>query len=108
MNKRLLANFPWWFFLGIFGISSVGVVVIYSANQGRPETFFQNLYLKQMIWIVYGLVAMFFAIIVDYRVWSRNAYFIYVATVVALAYTLFYGNIASGARRWIQVGPLVI
>ena len=108
MNKRLLANFSWWFFLSILTISSIGVVVIYSANQGRPEPFFQNLYLKQIVWIGYGLIIMFFAVLVDYRFWSRNAYFIYTLTVIALVYTLFYGNIASGARRWIQVGPLVI
>ncbi len=108
MNKKLIANFPWWFFLIILSISSIGVVVIYSANHGRPEVFFQNLYLKQMVWIGYGLIAMLFAVLVDYRVWSENAYVIYIVTVAALLCTLFYGNIASGARRWIQIGPLVI
>ena len=108
MNQRLVANFSWWFFFIIFFISIVGVVVVNSANHGRPEEFFRNLYLKQIMWIGYGLVTMFVAVVIDYRVWNENAYLIYGLTVVALVYTLFYGNIASGARRWINIGPFVI
>ncbi|MCF6238133.1 MAG: rod shape-determining protein RodA, partial [Candidatus Marinimicrobia bacterium] len=48
------------------------------------------------------------AIAVDYRVLSRYAYLIYGGTVLALLYVLFFGTIASGARRWIQLGPLTI
>tara|TARA_B100000686_G_scaffold320890_1_gene373024 strand:- start:2160 stop:3257 length:1098 start_codon:yes stop_codon:yes gene_type:complete len=108
MNKRLIANFPWWFFLIILFITVVGVVVIYSANQGRPEAFFRNLYFKQVMWIGYGFAGMLLAVVIDYRVWSDNAYLIYGVTVLALIYTLFYGNTASGARRWIHMGPVVI
>ena len=82
--------------------------MIYSANQGRPEAFYQTLYLKQIVWIGCGLIAMFLAVLIDYRFLSQNAYLIYTISVVALLYTLFYGDIVSGARRWIRVGPLII
>ena len=49
MNKKLIANFSWWFFLVILSITVVGVVVSYSANHGRPEAFFRNLYFKQSL-----------------------------------------------------------
>lgn len=108
LDRKLASNFNWWFVLVVVGVSAVGVVTIYSANQGRPEPFFQNLYIKQIFWILYGLVAMFAAVLIDYRWWNRNAYFIYTLTLLALTYTLFFGNVASGARRWIQLGPLTI
>lgn len=108
MEKKWFSQFNWWLFFIILLISGVGVVIIYSANHGRPEAFFQKLYLKQIFWIVYGLVALSVAVMIDYRIWSRYAYFIYMVTFAALIYTLFFGNVASGARRWIHLGPLVI
>ena len=108
IDRRLTTNFSWWFLIIIIAVSILGVVIINSANHGRPELFFRNLYIKQIYWILYGLVAMAIAIAVDYRVLSRYAYLIYGGTVLALLYVLFFGTIASGARRWIQLGPMTI
>lgn len=108
IDRKMIANFNWWLFGLVLLVSAFGVVVVYSANHGRPEIFYRNLYVKQVFWILYGLIAMLAALVIDYRVWSRNAYFIYAITIAALIYTLFFGTIASGARRWIQLGPLSI
>ena len=99
IDRRLASNFSWGFLVVILAIAILGVVIIYSANHGRPEAFFRNLYIKQIYWVVYGLVAMFIAIAVDYRILSRYAYLIYGLTVLALIYVLFYGTVASGAKR---------
>ena len=108
INRRLISNFNWLFFLTCFGIAILGVVTIYSANHGRPEAFFRGLYIKQIYWIGYGLVAMFIALALDYRMFSRYAYLIYFLTLLALAYVLVNGVIASGARRWIHIGSISI
>lgn len=84
----------------------MGVVVIYSANHGRPELFFRNLYIKQIYWITYGLIALVAAVVIDYSLLNRYAYLIYGVTVLGLIYVLLYGNIASGARRWVHIGTL--
>ena len=107
-DQRLTSNFNWLFFLTCLGISILGVVTIYSANHGRPEAFFRGLYIKQIYWIGYGLVAMLIALILDYRWLSRYAYLIYVVTLLALAYVLINGVIASGSRRWIYIGSVSI
>lgn len=108
IDRKLVANFSWGFLIVILAVAILGVVIIYSANHGRPEAFFRGLYIKQMYWIAYGLVAMFIAIAVDYRVLSRYAYLIYGLTVLALIYVLFYGTVVSGAKRWIHIGSLSI
>ncbi|GJL79504.1 MAG: rod shape-determining protein RodA [Nitrospinaceae bacterium] len=108
IDRRLTTNFSWWFLIITLGVAILGVVIIYSANHGRPEPFFRSLYIKQIYWIVYGLIAMSVAIAVDYRFFSRYAYLIYGLTVLALLYVLFFGTVASGARRWIHLGPLSI
>jgi rod shape determining protein RodA len=108
MDRRLVSNFNWLFFLTCLGIAILGVVTIYSANHGRPESFFRGLYIKQIYWIGYGLVAMFIALALDYRIFSRYAYLIYFITLLALAYVLVNGVISSGARRWIHLGSVSI
>ncbi|MFQ5671854.1 MAG: rod shape-determining protein RodA [Nitrospinales bacterium] len=108
IDRKLIANFNWWFFLVVITISVIGIVIIYSANQGRPEPFFRGLYLKQIMWFFYGLLAMLAAVLIDYRTWSRNAYLVYGVALLALVYTLLFGQVASGARRWIHLGPVSI
>ncbi len=92
----------------ILTISIMGVVMIYSANQGRPEIHFQKLYIKQIYWLLMGLVALLIAIFIDYRLLSRYAYLIYLLTLAALAVVLFFGTTVSGSRRWLQIGPLTL
>ncbi|QPJ64644.1 MAG: rod shape-determining protein RodA [Candidatus Nitrohelix vancouverensis] len=108
INPRQLSNFCWWYFLLILGTALVGVVFIYSANHGRPEEFFRNLYIKQLYWILYGFLVMLIAILVDYRLLNRYAYLIYFLTLLALGYVLINGVVASGAKRWIHIGPLTL
>jgi len=106
IDRRLASNFSWGFLAITLFVAILGVVIIYSANHGRPEAFFRGLYIKQIYWIAYGLVAMLVAIVVDYRIFSRYAYLIYALTVLALIYVLLYGIVASGAKRWIHIGSL--
>ena len=108
IDRRLASNFNWLFFLICLGISILGVVIIYSANHARPEAFFRGLYIKQIYWIGYGLVAMLIALALDYRWFSRYAYLIYFFTLLALAYVLVYGVVVSGSRRWIYIGSISI
>ena len=104
IDRRLISSFNWWYLSLILAVSILGVVVIFSANHGRPELFFRNLYIKQIYWILYGLIALVVAVVIDYSLFNRYAYLIYGVTVLGLIYVLLHGTIASGARRWIHIG----
>jgi rod shape determining protein RodA len=108
IDRKLISNFSWWFLFMVLFLSAVGVLVIYSANHGRPEEYFRSLYIKQIYWILYGLVALCIALIVDYRVLSRHAYLIYFITLMGLVYVLINGTVVSGSRRWIHIGSVSI
>ena len=108
IDRRIVSNFNWFFFLAILTVSVIGVVTIYSANHARPEEFFRELYIKQIYWIVYGLIAMLFALILDYRWFSRYAFLIYTLTLIGLVYVLVNGVVVSGSKRWIYIGPISI
>lgn len=106
IDQRGSLQFNWWYLGLILTISVMGVVMIYSANQGRPEPYFQKLYLRQIYWILAGLVALAVAVYFDYRLLSRYAYLIYLLTLIALVGVLFFGVTISGSRRWLQLGPV--
>lgn len=108
IDRDLVSKFNWLFFLTCMGIAIIGVVAIYSANHARPEAFFRGLYIKQIYWIGYGMVAMLIALVLDYRLFSRYAYLIYAFTLLALVYVLLHGVVVSGSRRWIHIGSLSI
>ena len=108
IDRRVVSNFNWFFFLAILTVSVIGVVTIYSANHARPEEFFRVLYIKQIYWILYGLIAMLFALVLDYRWFSRYAFLIYTLTFFGLVYVLVNGVVASGSKRWIYIGPISI
>ncbi|MFQ5482438.1 MAG: rod shape-determining protein RodA [Nitrospinaceae bacterium] len=106
MDRRVFSNLNWWYIGLVLGISVLGVVFIYSANHGRPELFFRNLYLKQIYWILLGLAAMILAVSIDYRMLGRYAYLIYLLTLMGLVLVIFFGVSASGSQRWLAVGPV--
>ncbi len=108
IDRKMIADFSWWYLGLILFLAVLGVVIIYSANHGRPEEYFRHLYIKQIYWILYGLGAMVIAIAINYRVLSRYAYLIYGLTVLALIYVLINGIVVSGSRRWIHIGSLSI
>ncbi len=107
-DRRLFTNFNWLYFAAILAVAILGVVLIHSANHARPEAFFRNLYIKQIYWVLAGLGAMLVALLIDYRVLNRYAYLIYFLTVGLLIYVLYFGTVASGARRWIFIGSFSI
>ena len=108
IDRRLASNFNWLYFLSILLVSVIGVVTIYSANHARPEEFFRGLYIKQVYWIGYGLIAMLVALALDYRWFSRYAYLIYALTIIGLGYVLLNGVVVSGSKRWIRIASVSI
>ncbi|MZG52975.1 MAG: rod shape-determining protein RodA [Nitrospinae bacterium] len=108
IDRRIVSNFNWLYFFSILTVSVIGVITIYSANHARPEEFFRGLYIKQIYWIAYGLIAMLVALAIDYRWFSRYAYLIYALTILGLGYVLINGVVASGSKRWIYIGSISI
>ena len=84
INHTLASKFNWSLFVAILAVSIIGVVTINSANHGRAELSFRDLYIKLIYWVLFGLVAMLIALVIDYRELSRHAYAIYSISVLVL------------------------
>jgi rod shape determining protein RodA len=106
IDRRMLLNIDWLLILMVLGISACGLVTVYSATHGRLETHLDDLYLKQIYWFGAGLVLMVVVTLVDYQLLSRGAYPLLVLGIFLLIAVFLVGRVASGARRWLVLGPL--
>ncbi|MFV1951839.1 MAG: rod shape-determining protein RodA [Nitrospinota bacterium] len=104
-DRRLISNFDWVLFILTLSISIWGIVIIYSATQGKAEHL-SKLYITQIYWLLYGLLIMFLVILIDYHTLQRSAYFIYAIVIIALILVLIFGRVISGAQRWLTIGSL--
>jgi rod shape determining protein RodA len=84
----------------------MGILNIYSTGfSAEGQTPF---YLKQIQWVVVGLIFMMFIFFVDYRVIIQYAYIIYSFIIALLVLVFFVGSSSHGAQRWIGGGFLAV
>ncbi|WP_420265832.1 rod shape-determining protein RodA [Candidatus Magnetominusculus dajiuhuensis] len=106
INRKYLKQFDWYMLSLLLAISIIGVMTIYSATRPVITTVQPNYYIKQMVWMLMGLVALLVAAVYDYS-WLRNsAYFLYSMGLVMLVLVLFAGRRGMGAQRWLELGPV--
>ena len=93
------------------GLCLLGLLLISSASVVKSYEEFgsNNVYLlKQTTFLVIGLIAMIATSIIDYRIWQKYALYILIGSIfLVLAVHLPFGISISGARRWIEIGPLL-
>jgi rod shape determining protein RodA len=102
----MLVNIDWMLVGLVLVLGAWGLTTVYSATHGRLETHLEDLYLKQIYWFAVGLVLMALITLVDYQYLGRGAYLLILLGILMLVAVLLFGRVASGARRWISLGPL--
>ncbi len=90
----------------LFAIGLLGTLTLYSAMQGSAPEGGMQPHQKQLIWWGLGLMGMLIVILIDYRHMEHYAYAIYACSLLLLVYVLVMGRTISGARRWIELGPV--
>lgn len=100
-----------WLFLTIFILLAIGTMMIFSSSAASAYTNNNNTYLflqKQLVWVAFGLLAMFVTSMVDYRLLGKYSFILFIIGIFFLAIIFIpgIGKIANGAKRWIGVGNL--
>ena len=84
-------------------IAALGVLSIYSSTFQKEGTQWQEIYKRQMLWIIIGLTGFFFMSKFNYRkLWDAN-YFIYGVALFFLILVFSLGVVRLGAQRWLKI-----
>lgn len=99
---------PWIVIVSLL-LLAVGVAIIYSTSQSSSPVSDPLYYVKhQLLYAGAGLLVFVVAASIDYHVWARFAWYLYVIGFLMLALVIVHGHSALGAQRWIQVGSIQI
>ncbi len=100
--RRLISfrDFDWLLLTFVLIICALGVLEIYSTTYG---TKFAGAHIRQIYWILAGLVVMLAVSLINYQILLENANWLYFASVASLLMVALFGKKYLGARRWIQL-----
>jgi cell division protein FtsW len=86
------------------------LLVVYSATGSLAYKLYRGnteVYLfKQIAFITVGMAVIYFAHKVNYTIWSKVAYFLFLISIPLLIYTLFFGVRMNEGSRWIRL-PII-
>jgi len=105
IDRRLLIHFDWTLLAVAVLIASIGILNLYSIS-ASGETSGAAFYLKQISWLLIGLLIMIVVAFVEYRYYYDFAYLIHGVALFLLVVVMAFGMITSGAQRWIRIGSL--
>jgi rod shape determining protein RodA len=104
-------RFDWltiFFYMALVGI---GWMNIYSASlSDSSSTFFDfdQIYIKQLLWISLSAVLIIFILAVDSRFYERFSSVIYIISLLSLLGLFVFGNNINGATSWYAFGSFSI
>ena len=94
-----LKSVDYFLILIIILIGAISVFAIYSTERGEFSFYTKNHLIRLLVFFGMFLVLSFVRI----TFWYKNAYFFYAVCVSLLFITLFFGLMASGSRRWLDL-----
>lgn len=95
-------DFDWVLLIFVLLICALGIVEIYSATR---NTKFDdaNLQVKQIYWIIGGLILMFLVSLVNYQTVLEQVHWMYGASIISLLAVMIFGRRYLGAKRWVAM-----
>lgn len=93
-------DFDWPLLGFVLLICAIGVTEIYSATL---HTKFAGAHIKQVYWIIGGVVGMFLMSLINYQAMLEQVHWMYIASIASLVSVLVFGQKYLGARRWIKM-----
>ena len=109
-DRSLMRYFDWPLFLNVIVICLFSIITIFSATSSevteQPATIMDMLATQsltyprlQLIWVIVGIVAMFFIIYFDYQFYGNHATFLYLFNIALLLFTLLTAMAGRGGMK---------
>jgi len=89
-------------------LMAIGVAFVFSATSTDASVapkWYNQLFVRQIIWCIVGLTGALVVCIVDYHVLARWSFVAYWLTIILLIAVFIIGPVRWGAQRWIDLGP---
>lgn len=93
-------DFDWLLLSLVLTVCAIGILEIYSATLG---TKFDGIYVKQIYYLVAGLILMMGFSRLEYKILLAAAPWLYAASIMALLAVLSVGKVIFHSRRWIPI-----
>lgn len=85
-------------------ICILSVTSIFSSTYQREGEIWQNIYQRQILWIVLGIALFLIISNINYRRFWDWTYFLYIAALFFLLLVFLLGSVRLGAQRWLKFG----
>jgi rod shape determining protein RodA len=102
------SRFDWLQLTAISLLMAVGVAFIFSATSAGTLTtakWYNQVFVRQIIWCMAGLTAASVICFVDYHILARWSFVAYWGAIFLLILVFIVGPVKWGAQRWIDLGP---
>jgi len=96
-DKIFALDFPLIFLILLLGV--ISIFAMYSSEQGKFDYYTQSHLYRFSIFFTVFVIVSFFRI----QFWSKSAYLFYFIILILLFTVDYYGVIASGSKRWINL-----
>lgn len=93
----------------VFMLTMASLLLVYSSTGTlayKLSKSTESYLFKQAVFIVVGILLIYFLHLVNYTIYSRAAVLLYLASIPLLVYTLFFGSSINEASRWIKL-PII-
>jgi len=106
IDRRLIKSFDWITFLIAVVIVLIGIMTIYSATRPIAVEEHSRFYLRQTLWLLLGVIALFLVVSFNYIWLSRFSLHLYIVGLLLLLAVFVFGKESMGAQRWLSLGPI--
>lgn len=90
--------------VAILALNTIGLFNLYSATHGPNSEDVATLFIQQIVWLTVGWSIFFGVTFIDYMIIQKLSYAFYIFNLGALLFVTFFGKVALGAQRWIDLG----
>lgn len=94
----------WILFIVMTLIASLGVFFIESATHMNPSLQLRDAADRQLTWMGVAITVFFITSLIDYRIWIRYGWVLYLGAIGILFAVLAFGVEINSSKSWIQIG----
>jgi rod shape determining protein RodA len=84
-------------------IAVIGILSIYSSTYQKEGKLWQEIYKRQVLWVIMGLITFLIISNLDYRRLWDLSYILYTLAIIFLLLVFILGVVRLGAQRWLRI-----